>query len=98
MIFFLIFILQIFHSLKPLSPQIPFHRPKDEYDTIMRERNVSSEFGVVKNGEEYLRLNISIIDLEVNTRQRVKPEYFFQFLIFLIIAYNSEPYKFSKHK
>ena len=68
MIFFLIFILQISHSGKLSLSDI---LPKYDYDTIMQERNVSSDFGVVKNGEEYLRLNISLIDFKDNTRQRV---------------------------
>ena len=68
MTFFLIFILPISHSRTLSLPDI---WPKYDYDTIMQERNASSDFGVVKNGEEYLRLNISLIDFKDNTRQRV---------------------------
>ena len=44
------------------------------YDTIVKERNVSSDFGVVKNGEKYLRLNISFV--KHNTRQGFSQSYF----------------------
>lgn len=74
MTLFLIFIFPISHSQKISDDydQISFPKwPQYDYDTIIEERKLSSDFGVVKNGEKYLRLNISIIDLKVNTRQRV---------------------------